>query len=294
MVGYVEQLVVYSDRSGNVVRLKDVAKIRREYPQPSSYVTNNGQKCLMLSVEMKKGRSITAMGADIEKVMDEFKSTLPSDVTIFTITDQTKVVNDSVVNFLHELLIAIAAVVIVIMLFLPMRVALVAASTIPISIFISLGLFYAFGIELNTVTLAALIVTLGMIVDNSIVIIDNYLEKIGEGMSRWHASIQSSTHFFRSIFSATLAISITFFPFLFIMTGMFHDFLLSFPWSITLILGISLLVASLLVPFMQFWFIRKPLQTGGKGFSFLDILQKYYNKLLDSLNIHPAACNNIS
>lgn len=134
VVGDVEQLVVYSDPSGNVVRLKDVAKIRREYPQPSSYVTNNGQKCLVLSVEMKKGRSITAMGADIEKVMDEFKSTLPSDVTIFTITDQTKVVNDSVVNFLRELLIAIAAVVIVIMLFLPMRVALVAASTIPISI----------------------------------------------------------------------------------------------------------------------------------------------------------------
>ena len=71
------------------------------------------------------------------------------------------------------------------------------------------------------------------------------------------------------------------------MTGMFHDFLLSFPWSITLILGISLLVASLLVPFMQFWFIRKPLQTGGKGFSFLDILQKYYNKLLDVCFKHP-------
>ena len=61
---------------------------------------------------------------------------------------------------------------------------------------------------------------------------------------------------------------------------MFHDFLLSFPWAITLILSISLLVASLLVPFMQFWFIRKPLQTGKKGFSFLDMLQKYYNKLL--------------
>ena len=228
-MGDVEQLVVYSDPSGNVVRLKDVARVRREYPQPSSYVTNNGQKCLVLSVEMKKGRSITAMGADIEKVMDEFKSTLPSDVTIFTITDQTKVVNDSVVNFLRELLIAIAAVVIVIMLFLPMRVALVAASTIPISIFISLGLFYAFGIELNTVTLAALIVTLGMIVDNSIVIIDSYMEMLAEGKSRWTASISSATHFFKSIFSATLAISITFFPFLLTTKGMYHDFLLYFP-----------------------------------------------------------------
>ena len=289
VVGDVEQLVVYSDPSGNVVRLKDVAKIKREYPQPSSYVTNNGVKCLVLSVEMKKGRSITAMGADIEKVMDEFKSTLPSDVSIFTITDQTKVVNDSVVNFLRELLIAIAAVVIVIMLFLPMRVALVAASTIPISIFISLGLFYAFGIELNTVTLAALIVTLGMIVDNSIVIIDSYMEMLAEGKSRWTASICSATHFFKSIFSATLAISITFFPFLLTMKGMFHDFLLYFPWAITIVLLISLLVAELIVPFLQFYFIRKPMNAGGekKKFSFLDLVQRYYDWLIGRCFAHP-------
>lgn len=143
--------------------------------------------------------------------------------------------------------------------------------------------------ELNTVSLAALIVTLGMIVDNSIVIIDNYLEKLGEGESRWHASIDSATHFFKSILSATLAISVTFFPFLFTTTGMIHDFLLTFPWAITLILGISLLVATLLVPFMQFWFIRKPMKTGGKSFSFLDLLQKYYDKLLDFCFRQPKA-----
>jgi multidrug efflux pump len=137
------------------------------------------------------------------------------------------------------------------------------------------------------VTLAALIVTLGMIVDNSIVIIDSYLEKIGEGMSRWHASVYSATHFFKSIFSATLAISITFFPFLIVIPGMIHDFLLSFPWAITLILGISLLVAMLQVPFMQFWFIRKPVPTLKKGFSFMTFLQTYYNKLLDKCFAHP-------
>lgn len=288
VVGDVEQLVVYSDPAGNVVRLKDVAKVRREYPKPSSYVTNNGRKCLVLSVEMKKGRSITAMGEDIDKVMSEFKSSLPSDVSIFTITNQSDVVNDSVINFLHELLIAIAAVVIVIMLFLPMRVALVAASTIPISIFISLGLFYAFGIELNTVTLAALIITLGMIVDNSIVIIDSYMEMLAEGKSRWTASISSATHFFKSIFSATLAISITFFPFLFTMSGMYHDFLLYFPWAITIVLLISLLVAELIVPFMQFYFIRKPIGVGGKKkFSFLDLVQRYYDWLIGRCFAHP-------
>lgn len=285
----VQQQIIYTDPQGNNIRLKDVARVVKEYPQMESSITNNGKKCILLSVEMKKGQNIVKMGEDINAVLDNFQKELPQDVSLFRITDQSQVVGDSVVNFLRELLIAILAVVLVVMILLPMRVALVAASTIPITIFISLGLFQAFGIELNTVTLAALIVTLGMIVDNSIVIIDSYLEMIGEGCSRWHASIRSTMHFFKSIFSATLAISITFFPFLLTTTGMIHDFLLSFPWAITIVLGVSLLVATMLVPFMQFWFIRKPLQqkAGGKSFSFLDLLQRYYNRLLDVCMAHP-------
>ena len=286
------QMIVYSAPDGTNIRLGDVADVRREYPEPDSYITNNGTKCLLLSVEMKKGQNIVKMGEDIDKMMAGFMQTIPDDVNIYRITDQSKVVDDSVTNFLEELVIAIVAVVIVVMLLLPMRVALVAASTIPITIFISLGLFNAFGIELNTVTLAVLIMSLGMIVDNSIVIIDNYLELLGTGMSRWHASIRSTTHFFKSIFSATLAITVTFFPFLITLSGMFKDFILMFPWGVTIVLMASLLVATLLVPFMQFWFIRKPMsgkkRAGGrKPFSFLDFIQKSYNKLLDVCFAHP-------
>ncbi len=288
----VQEMIVYSDPMGNTVRLKDIARVVKEYPVPESAITNNGKKCLLLSVEMKKDKNIVRMGNEVKEVLAEYEKTLPSDVQLFKITDQSKVVNDSVITFLKELLIAVIAVIIVVMLLMPFRVAMVAASTIPVTIFISLGLFYAFGIELNTVTLAALIVTLGMIVDNSIVIIDSYLEKISEGMSRWHASIESATHFFKSIFSATLAISITFFPFLFTMTGMTHDFLMSFPWATTLILMISLLVAELLVPFLQFYLIRKPVKSEfpegeKKKFSFLDSLQTGYNWLLDKCFAYP-------
>ena len=121
------------------------------------------------------------------------------------------------------------------MLLLPMRVALVSAGTIPITIFISLGLFMACGLELNCITLCVLILSLGMVVDNCIVIIDSYLEKLGllpqdlpreeYDRLRREASIDSARHFFRSIFSATLAISVTFFPILFTVTGMPLDFL---------------------------------------------------------------------
>ena len=72
---------------------------------------------------------------------------------------------------------------------------------------------------------------------------------------------------------------------------MIHDFLLHFPWGITIVLAVSLLVATLLVPFMQFWFIRKPMevkeQGGKKAFSFLDLLQKYYNRLFGCCFAHP-------
>ena len=290
MVSDVEQTVVYSDPRGKVVRLKDVATVKREYPQPSSYITNNGVKCLVLSVEMKPGRSITDMGEEVYKVLDEFEPTLPPSVKLFRITDQPKVVKDSVVSFLRELVIAVLAVIIVVLLLMPMRVALVAASTIPITIFISLGLFFAFDIELNTVTLAALITSLGMVVDNSIVIIDSYMEKLSEGMSRWHASIESTTHFFKSIFTATMAISITFFPFLLTTTGSMHDTVLYFPWAILIILLVSLAVAELVVPFLQFWFIRKPIASDKgkkKHFDFLSLMQKSYDFALDHCFRHP-------
>ena len=283
-VNDIEQLIVYSDVNGNVVKLKDIAEVRREYPRTESFITNNGKKCILLSVEVKPDRNVVAMGQEIYKKIDNFEKTLPDDVKLFRITDQAKVVDDSIVNFLKELMIAVAVVIHVVVLLMPVKVALVAASTIPISIFISLSLFYAFGIELNTVTLAALIVTLGMIVDNSIVIIDSYVEKLSEGMSRWHAAIWSAEHFFKSILSAALAISITFFPFLLTIKGMFHDFLFYFPWSISIVLIVSLLVAELVVPFLQFYLICKPLKTNTseeKSFSILDAMLRGYDRLVE-------------
>ncbi len=289
----VENTIVYSSPSGVNVRLRDIAAVKREYAEPSSEIENNGVKCLLLSIEMKKGRNITDMGGGINKVLDKFSRDLPRDVSLFKITDQTKVVSDSVTNFLKELVIAIVAVMIVVLLLLPLRVALVASSTIPITIFISLGLFYAFKIELNTVTLAALIVTLGMIVDNAIVIIDSYVETLREGRPRVEAAVGSARHFFKSILVATLAISITFFPFLLTLEGTFRDFITAFPWAITIVLAVSLLVAELVVPFLLCFFIRKPAGNsagngnGGRKFVFEDWLQEKYNRLITLCFAHP-------
>ncbi len=289
--------IVLATPAGELVRLRDIAEVKREYAEPSSFITNNGRKCILLSVEMKSGNNIVKMGDLVEKQLEAFQNEIPEDVTLFKITNQPEVVNSSVLDFLRELLIAVLAVIVVIVLLLPIRVALIAAATIPITIFISLGLLYVFGIELNTVTFACLIVSLGMIVDNSVVIIDDYVELIGEGMDRKEATIRSASEFLKSIFSATLAISITFFPFLITMTGMFRDFLTDFPWAITLILMGSLLIAELLVPFLQYRFI-KPAKVAAldgaapaakKHFSLLRVLQAGYDRLIAVCFAHPWA-----
>lgn len=280
----VENQIVYSSPSGTVVRLKDVARIEREYPKLDKYITTNGNKCVLLSVEMRPGNDIVKMGQDVRAQIDDYESQLPADVHLDIITDQSRVVSDSVLNFLRELLISVISVIVVVVLLMPRRVAEVSAMSIPITIFSSVGIFYIFGFELNTVTLAALIVTLGMVVDDSVVIIDNYMEKLGHGMSRWHATIAAPREFFMSVLSATLSISLTFFPFLFTMKGEMADFVKSFPWAMFIILSVSLTVSLILTPYLQYMLIHKGISeeknTSAARRTPLDWLQAGYNWLL--------------
>ena len=288
----IEEQIIYSDPRGNVIRVKDIGKVVREYPELESFITNNGKRTVLLSLEVKPDDNIISFGRDVDKVLEQFQKELPQSVNLYRIADQPQVVSTAINSFLKELLMAICAVILVTMLLLPFRVAIVASMSIPITIFISLALMFFGGIPLNTVTLASLIIVLGMIVDNSIVIVDSYLDKLDSGMSRWHASIASAKEYFKSILSATLAIGITFFPFLLTMTGMVYDFLEYFPWTVFITLTVSLLVAMLVIPFLQYALIRKglladkktrALQGKTERKTFLDVLQNVYNKLLGTI-----------
>jgi len=110
---------------------------------------------------------------------------------------------------------------------------------------------YMMGIELNIVTLAALIVVLGMIVDNSIVVIDGYLEYLGKGFKPFDAAIESARQYFMPMLLATICICAIFYPFLITMKGMFHDCLVDFPVTITINLMVSLVLAVTVIPFLE-------------------------------------------
>lgn len=280
--------IILSEPGGKVVRLKDVATVKRSYPLDASYIRSNGNKTLVVSIEMRPGNNVVEFGREVDEILNNFKNTIPQSIKIERITDQPEIVGSSVRSFLTDLGVAILIVIVVMLMLFPLRSALVAATSIPVSIAITLAFMYLFGIELNTVTLAVLIVVLGMVVDNSIVVIDGYIDNLNRGHSRWYSSVESARTYAPSLTMATIAICALFFPILGIFTGEMSDFVKSFPPTMTIALMASLLLALFVIPYYQFLFIKKPSETDKVGLiarlqnKFFHHLQIGYEKLLTS------------
>ena len=204
---------------------------------------------------------------------------LPEDVSIHTISDQAGVVSASVNSFLRDLFISMAVIILTMMILFPLSSALVASTAIPVTTFISVGIMYLAGIPLNTITLAALIVVLGMVVDDSVIVIDGYLEYLNTGMSRWHAACRSISTYFMPMLLATACISAIFFPLLLTCTGQKGDFLHDFPITIAINLMTSLFVALVVIPILLVTLIKKKTHREGHK-SITDHVQEIYDRLL--------------
>ena len=288
-----EQIIFSDPISGATVRLKDVATITRRYQAPKQYVEFNGKPCLILNMEMVPGHNIVAFGQEVDRRLAEVAALLPPDIRFHRITDQPKVVNDSVLSFLRDIVISILVVIAVMLLLFPLRTALVASTGVPVCTAICIGLMYLTGIELNTVTLAALIFVLGMIVDDSVIVIDGYTNILARGHSRWYSAVVSTGMLFVPMSLATMAISGMFFPMTRIITGPLGEFVQLFPWAVLFALVASIFYASWVTPYLAFRFVRerKPeemnlverVQT-----RFFTWLQNAYKRALKACFDHPA------
>ena len=280
--------IIYSDAAtGKVVRVRDIARVVREYEPMASRIEQDGHPCVLLSMEMTPGNNVIQYGNEVESVLSSFAAEeLPDDVNVSRIADKPKVVSLSITSFLRDLLVSMLIIILVMMVLFPLRSAIVAAITIPLSTFVSVAIMYMMGIELNIVTLAALIVVLGMIVDNSIVVIDGYLEYLGKGYEPKAAAIESAKQYFMPMMLATICICAIFFPFLLTMKGVFRDCLVDFPITITINLMVSLILAVTVIPFLEVRIIKPgKVSTGGNAIT--KWVQNTYNKVLDWTFCHP-------
>ncbi|MBO4250026.1 MAG: efflux RND transporter permease subunit [Paludibacteraceae bacterium] len=256
-----QQQIVWSDPvTGATIRLKDISTIERRYQTPKQYVEFNGASCLILNMEMVPGNNIVAFGKEVDRQLAQAALNLPPDIRFHRITDQPKVVDDSVYSFLRDILISIIVVIAVMLLLFPLRTALVASTGVPVCTAICVGLMYLTGIELNTVTLAALIFVLGMIVDDSVIVIDGYTNQLEKRHSSWYSAVVSTSLLFVPMSLATMAISGMFFPMTRIITGPLGEFVQLFPWAVLFALVASIFYATWVTPYLAFRYVheRKP------------------------------------
>ena len=289
----VEESVAWSSPDGEVLRVKDIATVEKRYKTPDSYVAFNGNSALVLSIEMKPKNNIVTFGDEVRGVLEKYKEELPESVTLTTISDQPEVVRVSVWSFLRDLLVSMVVVILVMLLLFPMRSALIASSAVPVCVAVAVAIMYLVGMELNTVTLAALIVVLGMIVDDAVITMDGYMDKMSRGYGRVEAAAVSMKELFVPMLLATTSISLMFFPVLGIISGYLGDFVKMFPWVILIALTASLIYAVLVVPSLEVHYIRqfeqsrKNLLTRFQGHLFNSI-QGGYERLQKVCFRHPA------
>lgn len=289
----VEESVVWSSPDGEVLRVKDIATVEKRYKTPESYVAFNGNSALVLSIEMKPKNNIVTFGDEVRGVLEKYKEELPESVTLTTISDQPEVVRVSVWSFLRDLLVSMVVVILVMLLLFPMRSALIASSAVPVCVAVAVAIMYLVGMELNTVTLAALIVVLGMIVDDAVITMDGYMDKMSRGYGKVEAASVSMKELFVPMLLATTSISLMFFPVLGIISGYLGDFVKMFPWVILIALTASLIYAVLVVPSLEVHYIRqfeqsrKNLLTRFQGRLFNSI-QGGYERLQKVCFRHPA------
>ena len=283
----IRNLLVNVSPAGQPVYIRDIAKVTRRYQDPTFMVRYNGDPCIMLSIEMQKGKNIVQLGDSISQVFSRLDSQLPPDLKLDIVADQPTVVSERINDLSHEFLLAIGSVILVTMLLLPFRVALVSAIAIPITLATTLGIMDYCGIALHQVSIAALIVVLGIIVDDAIVIADNYIELLDRKVPRAEAAWRSATEVVVPVFTATITIICSFLPLL-ILTGSTGEFIQALPLTVATALSVSFIVAVLLTPILCHFFVRKGLHdktssTTKKHQSLLDRLQNSYAVIIKFL-----------
>jgi multidrug efflux pump subunit AcrB/outer membrane protein TolC len=279
----IRQVMVDVSPTGVPVYIGDLANVERVYKDPAEYARIGGEQTILLAVEMHEGNNIVDFGNTLRATLQSVQATLPPDVKLDLVADQPRVVSERIGDFFREFGIAIVAVILVTMLLLPLRVALVSAIAIPASVSMTFGMLNVCGIELQQVSISALIVVLGMVVDNAIVIVDNYVELLDRKVPIDEAAERCATEMAVPVLTATLAIIAAFAPLL-LLSGAVGEFIRSLPIAVALSLSTSFVVAMLLTPLMARFFIPMGLKDHAleaaseeRKLTPLDHMQRYYH-----------------
>ncbi|MDH6543132.1 efflux RND transporter permease subunit [Streptomyces sp. SPB4] len=240
------------------VRLGDVAAVKQEPAAGDSITRTNGRPSLALVLTMDKDGSAVAISDAVKDKLPELRSTLGSGAALTVVSDQGPAVARSISGLTTEGLLGLAFAVIVILVFLAsIRSTLVTAVSIPLSVVLALIVLWTRDLSLNMLTLGALTIAIGRVVDDSIVVLENIKRHLGYGEERETAIITAVREVAGAVTSSTLTTVAVFLP-IGLVGGMIGELFGSFSLTVTAALLASLLVSLTVVPVLSYWFLRAP------------------------------------
>jgi multidrug efflux pump len=271
--------------TGEKIYLKDIANIKYEYKNPSSFIVQkDGKESLIVSISMKKDGDIIKLGEQIDTLMSQVQQKLPLGVKLDRIFNEPKIVDKIVGNFVINLLQAMALVVIVMLFSLGLRTGLIVAVLIPMSILTSFIVMSVFDIWLDQVSLAALIISLGLLVDSAIVMSESIMVLMQRGKNVVEASIQSANELKIPLLTSALTTSAAFLP-IFLAKSSTGEYTNSIFKVVTITLLCSWVLALTLTPVLSKYFMKKDLQQEHKETIFQSFYRVFLNFVLGNKTI---------
>ncbi len=271
------------NRGGYVVKITDIGYAEDSYEEPRSAARLDGTAAVTLVVSKQSGENTVATATEIKQRLKEIVALLPKDVHADVVTDQSVFIEASVNNIRHHLIEGSIFASIIIFLFLAnIRTTLIAAVAIPTSIISTFALMAAVGFTLNQITMLALTLMVGIVIDDAIIVLENIYRFMEEkGMSPFEAAIEGTRDIGFAVMATTLSLLAVFLPVGF-MGGIVGRFMSSFGLTSAFAIAVSLLVSFTLTPMLCSRFVKKPEKDhGSKESFFFRILDRNYTKWLE-------------
>lgn len=244
----VKNTVVYS-AGGNNILLKNIAKVYYGYEEQNHITRLNGHRCLFVTAAQKEGENISKTQKQYQPVLDEFRKKLPANIDMVLNFDQADNVNRRLSGLGQDFIIAILLVAVT-LLPLGLRPAIIVMISIPLSLAIGIVLLQLFGFNLNQLSIVGLVVALGLLVDDSIVVVENIERWMLEGHTRLEATLKATKQIGLAVVGCTITLVIAFMPLVFLPEGS-GDFIRSLPLAVIFCVMASMLVSLTIIPFLS-------------------------------------------
>ena len=250
------ETIIVKAEGGQPVYLRDVANVRFVDQEPTSFAREWGNPVVSLDVRKRAGENLIIASNEINRIIEEAKAEfLPSDLNVSITSDQSDQTRTQVDELQNSIILGVLLVVGVLLFFLGLRNALFVGVAIPLSMFLSFAILNALGITFNVMVLFALVLALGMLVDNGIVVVENIYRLMDEGMSPFDAARYGVGEVAWPIIASTATTLAAFLP-LAIWPGIIGEFMKYLPMTLIIVLSSSLFIALVINPVLTSVYMR--------------------------------------